>query len=84
MTGHICDRCGKFYQKNKVKDENGRYIRTMALVNVKSVLCNKWDLCDDCLKGVIDYMNYKNGINEDKAYEGKYLAKEVPEEDDPE
>jgi hypothetical protein len=46
-----CDRCGKFYEKN---------FRQIYVVKDKGLCSTKMDLCDECQKELIDWVEKKN------------------------
>ena len=55
--GKKCDRCGKFYVRNQVKQENGRYIIRAALIDSKNCVAKRWDICDECAEKLQAFMS---------------------------
>ncbi len=42
-----CDRCGKFYEKNRVKwNYGGSITRGIDVVNINNLIAVECDLCD--------------------------------------
>ena len=53
-----CDRCGAIYKKNekcKTKARNGT-ISTIATINERGILDEEYDLCDECIEKLYDWM----------------------------
>lgn len=55
-----CDRCGKFYEKNRVKwNYGGSITRGINVVNKDNRIAVECDLCDSCIEDFRAFMvNY--------------------------
>lgn len=54
-----CDRCGAIYEKNeKCKTKEGRngIVSTIATINEKGFIDEEYDLCDECIEKLYDWM----------------------------
>lgn len=60
-----CDRCGKFYEKNEehVFEEifsiRKKPIARVSLTNEDGNLVEEFDLCDDCMGGLLAFLKEK-------------------------
>lgn len=60
MEAKKCDRCGKFYApENKKATINGSIPAFMQLVNNYGWSINQYDLCDDCVKDLQQWLKNK-------------------------
>lgn len=53
-----CDACGNYYDKRDLRISNDRYT-TVGRVNLydqNGYIFDNYDLCDDCLKKVLDIL----------------------------
>lgn len=55
-----CDRCGKFYEKNRVKWylNGGSITRGIRIVNKDNRISVEYDLCDSCIEDLRCFMSY--------------------------
>jgi hypothetical protein len=54
-----CDRCGKFYEKNRVKwNYVGSITRGIDVVNKDDRIAVECDLCDSCIEDFRAFMDY--------------------------
>lgn len=54
-----CDRCGAIYEKNekcKTKATRNGTISTIATINERGMLDEEYDLCDECIEKLYDWM----------------------------
>lgn len=62
-----CDRCGKFYEKNRVKWNYGGYItRGINVVNINNIIAVECDLCDSCIEDFRAFMDHYDDKEENK------------------
>ena len=62
-----CDRCGKFYEKNRVKwNCEGSIARGIDVVNINSLIAVEYDLCDSCIEDFRAFMDHYDDTEEDK------------------
>lgn len=62
-----CDRCGKFYEKNRVKwNYGGSITRGINVVNINNLIAVECDLCDSCIEDFRAFMDYYDDKEEDK------------------
>lgn len=53
-----CDRCGGYYDCNKVRmNRNNAIFRYITLWTHNSPMSEEYDLCDNCAKKLIDWLN---------------------------
>lgn len=59
-----CDRCGKFYEKNRVKwNCGGSIARGINVVNTNNIIAVE---CDSCIEDFRAFMNHYDDTEEDK------------------
>ena len=73
-----CDRCGKFYEKNSISFErygtniiNGEYtiVSGLSLTTQFPGVFKPYDLCDECLEQLIDWLEcQKKGENDGRIH----------------
>lgn len=54
-----CDRCGAIYEKNekcKTKEARDGIVSTIATINEKGFIDEEYDLCDECIEKLYDWM----------------------------
>ncbi len=54
-----CDRCGAIYEKNekcKTKETRNGTISKIATINERGMLDEEYDLCDECIEKLYDWM----------------------------
>lgn len=63
-TTLICDRCNKRYYRNKAypcwgpdSSKKAQKVTGFSLIGMRSYPVNHRDLCDDCIKDLIDWYN---------------------------
>jgi hypothetical protein len=62
-----CDRCGKFYEKNRVKwNYGGSITRGINVVNNNNLIAVECDLCDSCIEDFRAFMDHYDDTEEDK------------------
>lgn len=62
-----CDRCGKFYEKNRVKwNCGGSITRGINVVNTNNIIVVECDLCDSCIEDFRAFMDHYDDTEEDK------------------
>ena len=54
------DRCGKFYEKNRVKWylNGGSITRGISIMNKDNLISVEYDLCDSCIENLRHFMEY--------------------------
>lgn len=68
-----CDRCGKFYEKNRVKwfFNGGSITRGINVINKNNLISAEYDLCDSCIEDFRDFMvNYDDKEVDKNGEEG--------------
>lgn len=64
-----CDRCGKFYEKNRVKwNGEGSITRGIDVVNINNLIAVQCDLCDSCIEDFRAFMDHYDDTEEDKKW----------------
>lgn len=55
-----CDRCGKFYEKNRVKwyFNGGAITRGINIISASNFIISEYDLCDSCIEDLRCFMAY--------------------------
>lgn len=60
-----CDRCGKYYDDNKATRQGITNIGDSIIIAMKYVYrntsANRFDLCDDCVRKLKDFMMMREG-----------------------
>ena len=60
-----CDRCGKYYDDNKVTRQGITNVGDSTIIAMKYVYrntsANRFDLCDDCVRKLKDFMMMREG-----------------------
>lgn len=60
-----CDRCGKYYDDNKATRQGITNIGDSTIIAMKYVYrntsANRFDLCDDCVQKLKDFMMMREG-----------------------
>lgn len=54
-----CDRCGAIYEKNekcKTKATGNGIVSTIATISERGLLDEEYDLCDECIEKLYDWM----------------------------
>lgn len=54
-----CDRCGAIYEKNekcKTKEAMGGIVSAIATISKQGMLDKEYDLCDECIEKLYDWM----------------------------
>mgnify|MGYP007008538399 CR=1 FL=1 len=66
-----CDRCGKFYEKNRVKwNCEGSITRGIDVVNINNLIAVEYDLCDSCIEDLRCFMSYDDKEVNENGEEG--------------
>lgn len=53
-----CDRCGKYYAESEQKYTVDSFrVGCIKLVSVSGVCIDKYDLCDDCIKKLMIFLD---------------------------
>lgn len=55
MNAKKCDRCGKYYDNNELKKNEGIPAR-IVLLRKNNTIINKLYLCDDCFEEFYDFL----------------------------
>lgn len=63
-----CDRCGKFYEQNRVKWylNGGSITRGINIIGNNNFISAEYDLCDSCIEDFRDFMVNYDDKEEDK------------------
>lgn len=72
LSGFMCDRCGKHFDRCTVKNDKGHTLVSAGLIDVKG-LVQRYELCTDCMLDVRKYLTdprahvgvYDEGLDED-------------------
>ena len=60
-----CDRCGKYYDNNEATRQRITNIGDSKIIAMKYVYhntsANRFDLCDDCVRKLKDFMMMREG-----------------------
>lgn len=54
-----CDRCGAIYEKNKkckTKAIGNGIVSTIATISEREMIDEEYDLCDECIEKLYDWM----------------------------
>lgn len=54
-----CDRCGAIYEKNekcKTKATGNGIVSTIATISEREIPDEEYDLCDECIEKLYDWM----------------------------
>lgn len=55
-----CDRCGKYYTEREQRYVvNGFYVGCVEILSINGNCIDKYDLCDDCIKKLMRYLNHE-------------------------
>lgn len=66
-----CDRCGKFYEKNRVKwNYGGSITRGIDVVNINNLIAVECDLCGSCIGDLRCFMAYDDKEENKNGEEG--------------
>ncbi len=57
MDAKVCDRCGAMWKDAKNEEDCGVDVYEITIIYEQEP--KRWDLCENCLKGLSDYLNTK-------------------------
>lgn len=73
-----CDRCGKFYEKNRVKwNYSGSITRGINVVNKDNRIAVECDLCDSCIEDLRCFMSYDDKEVDKNGEEGTEQYRQI-------
>ena len=67
-----CDRCGKFYEKNRVKwyINGGSIARGINIMSASNIIISEYDLCASCIEDLRCFMAYDDKEEDKNGEEG--------------
>ena len=65
-NARICDKCGKINTYTGVKDLNVWHYELTKVAAKSLEVASSFDLCEDCEKELLEWLNFKKEVDDDK------------------